>query len=270
MEPIADAFDEKRLPGFRAARSASGKTEEKALSGPNMETTRLQTLDRGLNALRAVAESRDGLKISELAKRLGVHRAIAYRIAGTLEAHQMVYRLPDGRLILGSGIFALGATAETPLRTLARPVIEKLADAAGATAFLCLAQGEEGVAILVAEPRDTFLNIHYRLGPRHPLNRGAAGIAILAGRPATEDEPEAVTRARKNGYSVTRGELQTGAVGVASPLRLTGPGLPGLECSIGVVALEGLETEKTARLVREAAETLQQQLTSDAPEIRSP
>ncbi|WP_417676365.1 IclR family transcriptional regulator [Roseibium sp.] len=235
-----------------------------------METTRLQTLDRGLIALRAVAESRDGLKISELAKRLGVHRAIAYRIAGTLEAHQMVYRLPDGRLILGSGIFALGATADTPLRTLARPVIEKLADASGATAFLCLAQGEEGVAILVAEPRDTFLNIHYRLGTRHPLNRGAAGIAILAGRPATEDEPEAVTRARKNGYSVTRGELQAGAVGVASPLRLTGPGLPGLECSIGVVALEGLETEKTARLVREAAETLQQQLTSDAPEIRSP
>lgn len=267
MEPVAGAFDKTRLPNIERAKGASGKIEEEALSGPDMETTRLQTLDRGLIALRAVAESRDGLKISELAKRLGVHRAIAYRIAGTLEAHQMVYRLPDGRLILGSGIFALGATAETPLRTLARPVIDQLADASGATAFLCLAQGEEGVAILVAEPRDTFLNIHYRLGTRHPLNRGAAGIAILAGRPPADDEPEAVTRARADGYSVTRGELQTGAVGVASPLKLSGPGLPGLECSIGVVALEGLETEKTARLVREAAETLRAQLETDAGEI---
>lgn len=225
-----------------------------------METTRLQTLDRGLVALRAVADSPDGLKVADLAKQLGVHRAIAYRIAGTLEAHQMVHRLPDGRLILGSGIFALGATAETPLRTLARPVIEQLANAAGATAFLCLAQGDEGVAILVAEPRDTFLNLHYRVGTRHPLDKGAAGIAILAGRPVADSELEAVTQARKDGYSVTKGELQPGAVGVASPLQLTGPGLPGLECSIGVVALEGLETEKVTRLVREAAETLRGQM----------
>lgn len=229
-----------------------------------METTRLQTLERGLLALKAVADSGEGLKISELAAQLGVHRAIAYRIAGTLEAHHMVHRLPDGRLILGSGTFALGARAEGTLRTLARPVIETLANEAGASAFLCLAQGEEGVAILVAEPRDAFLNIHYRVGTRHPLDKGAAGIAILAGRPQEDNEPEAVTRARADGYSVTRGELQTGAVGVASPVHLKGPDLPDLECSIGVVALDGLDTERTSKLVRDSAALLARQMGAGA------
>ncbi len=225
-----------------------------------METTRLQTLDRGLLALRAVADAKSGLKVSEIAKLLGVHRAIAYRIAGTLEAHHLVSRLPDGRLVLGSGVFALAANADETLRTLARPIVEQLANAAGATAFLCLAQGGEGVAILVAEPRDTFMNIHYRTGSRHPLGKGAAGIAILAGRPETAEDTEAVIRARRDGYSVTRGELQTGAVGVACPVVTAAQPMPGIECSLGLVALDGLDTNKAAKLVADAAGSLGRQL----------
>lgn len=62
-----------------------------------MVTTTLQTLDRGLAALSLLAEAPAGLKPAELADRLGVHKAIAYRLLATLEAHSLIRRLPDGR-----------------------------------------------------------------------------------------------------------------------------------------------------------------------------
>ena len=44
----------------------------------------LQTLERGIAVLQAVAASETGLRIDEIAERLGVHRAIAYRLVNTL------------------------------------------------------------------------------------------------------------------------------------------------------------------------------------------
>lgn len=216
--------------------------------------TTLQTLDRGLIALRAVAEADDGLRMQELADRLGVHRTIAYRIANTLVAHAMLFRRADGRLVLGSGALVLGARAEGTLRDLARPFAERLARETGAAAYLSVAEGANGVAILSVDPPAAFLDVRYRRGTRHPLTRGAAGIAILAGRPPAEGDAEPVRRARRDGYSATSGQLQAGAVGVASPVRLPRRDFPGLECSLGVVALSGLDIEAAGRAVRKAAE----------------
>lgn len=221
-----------------------------------METNKLQTLDRGIVALRRVADSAEGLSIAELAAALGVHRAIAYRIVGTLEAHGMVHRRPDGRVMLGSGALTLAAQFDGHLRGHARPLIEALAEEARAAAFLSVAQGEECVAVLAAEPREAFLNINYRVGSRHPLNVGAAGIAILAGREPHPDDMEAVQRARRQGYSVTRGELQRGAVGLASPVPLSRALHPGLECSVGVVAMEDLDIENAASITMARAAEL--------------
>lgn len=213
----------------------------------------LQTLERGLLALRAVAEAEDGLKMQEIADRLGVHRTIAYRIANTLVAHAMLHRRADGRLVLGSGALVLGARAEGTLRALARPFVERLARETGAAAYLSVAEGEDGVAILSVDPPSAFLDVRYRRGTRHPLTRGAAGIAILSGRPPADGDGEAVQRARRDGYSATAGELQAGAVGVASPVRLPRRDFPGLECSLGVVALTGLDLEAVGAAVSRAA-----------------
>lgn len=262
----AKSISAARRHGLRVAAAAHG------WKGDGMAGTdagRLQTLERGLMALRTLGEARDGLRIAELAERLGIHRTIAYRIVNTLVAHNMVHRLADGRLVLGSGAATLGAQAEGNLRALSRPVIEALADAAAATAFLCLAEGEEGVAILTAEPRNLLLNIHYRVGSRHPLNRGAAGLAILAGRPPAAHDSEPVARARRQGYSVTRGELHVGAVGVASPVRLPPDAFRGLECSVGVVAMHGLDEAAAAAIVIASAEALGAVLGPAAGEVQT-
>ena len=221
-----------------------------------MTTNKLRTLDRGLAALDLVARARDGLRIAEIAEQLGVHRAIAYRIIATLTDSAMVQRLPDGRIILGSGAIVLAAHAEGAIRTLARPVVEDLAERTGATAFLSMAQGADCVAILTAEPRNAFLNIHYRVGTRHPIDKGAAGLAILSGRPAHPGDPGPVQTARRDGYSLTRGELQKGAVGVSSPVAQPTGGAGGFEFSIGVVALDDLNLDVAPPAVMDAAERL--------------
>lgn len=209
-----------------------------------MVAERLQTLERGLDALTLVASSPEGLSVARIAAALGVHRAIAYRIVGTLQARSMVHRLADGRVVLGGGALALAARSDAHLRSHARPLLQRLSRACEATAFLSAAQGEECVAILTVEDEQAFLKVGYRPGSRHPLTRGAAGLAILAARPERPGEPEAVRAARQEGCSVTRGELQRGAVGVASAVPVPSDRLGGIECSVGVVAMDDLDVER--------------------------
>ncbi|MBA2777934.1 IclR family transcriptional regulator [Billgrantia kenyensis] len=217
--------------------------------------TTLQTLDRGLRALEIIAEHTEGISVAELAEQLEVHRAIAYRIVTTLEQHALVARSAEGPLRLGAGISLLASRFEPQLRAAAQPLLQALARATRATAFVSVAQGEECVVILVAEPEEGMLRVGYRVGSRHPLTLGAAGIAILSARPARADDSEAVRQARADGYSLTRGQLQRGAVGVASPVA-TPQFRPGIEACVGVVAMDDLDTQRAIREVQAHARQL--------------
>ncbi|CRK50799.1 IclR family transcriptional regulator [Rhodococcus sp. RD6.2] len=213
----------------------------------------LQTLDRGLRALDVIARSSDGITVADLARELDVHRAICYRIVATLEAHALVTRTEDGRLRLGVAIPVLASRFEPQLARDARPLLQSLADTTGATAFVSAAQGSNCVVIMVAEPEGALLRVGYRVGSSHPLDTGAAGIAILALRPEQPGDPESVRVARRDGYSLTRGQLEHGAVGIATGVALPATVTAGLERSVGVVAIDGLDTAQAADAVMRAA-----------------
>ena len=199
-----------------------------------------QTLDRGLRLLHLVADAPGGLTVTEAAARLGVGRAVVYRLAGTLADHGMVRRDAGGRLRLGVGVLHLATRAQPLLAEAALPALRGLAEQVGATAHLTVVEGDEGVALAVVEPSWTALHVAYRTGSRHPLTRGAAGRAILAGR---HGAAEPVT---------SSGELQPGAYGVAAPV----PGVAGLEASVGVVALAPLDVVTVGPQVTAAAAAL--------------
>jgi DNA-binding IclR family transcriptional regulator len=208
-----------------------------ALPGDAKPVAPLQTLDRGLQVLSMLSRAENGLTIAAVADGLGVHRAIAYRLAATLEAHGLVARV-GGQLRLGVGLLTLAARIEPHLRSIAQPLLQNLAEATQSAAFISMPQGAECVAVMVAEPEGTVLRIAYRVGSRHPLVRGAAGIAILAGRPECADDSDEVRQARAAGVSITRGQLQHGAIGVATPVRAVSSGCFGFEASLGVVTLD--------------------------------
>lgn len=215
--------------------------------------TTLQTLDRGIRALEIVSLSPGGISIADLAAELGVARAIGYRIVATLEAHALVARMEDGRVRLAAGTAILGSRFRSRLREVTQPLLRELAQQTSATAFLSTLEGDECVVLAVAEPDSGILRVGYRVGTRHPVDLGAAGIAILAGRPESGDDTPAVRKARADGYSITRGELEHGAVGVSSWVRAPVDHDIGFESSVGVVAIEGLDTDAAAAAVAATA-----------------
>src|SRR3546814_13018073 len=87
---------------------------------------------------------------------------------------------------------------------MAVPVLRSLAEAAGCTAHLTVADGDEALALAVVEPSWTDFHVSYRVGARHPLAQGAAGKAILMLRDTASAH-----------FAVTAGELQAGARGLA-------------------------------------------------------
>lgn len=214
---------------------------------PRPETA--QTLDRGLQVLLELGRPGGvgGLTVSELAARLGVARPVVYRLLATLEARTFVSRGEDGRYRLGLGVARLQYAVRPVLVEVARPVLQELADRAGATAHLTLAEGDQAVALLVIEPTWTDFHVAYRVGSRHPLERGAAGRAILEGRQGTAGRA-----------TTTTGELQLGAHGVAAAV----PDVPGLEASVGVVTMG--PPPPVEDLVLAAARSLGRRLTGAA------
>lgn len=206
----------------------------------------LQTLSRGIRVLELISRSKAGLQIAEIAAALDVHRAIAYRLVATLEEHLLVTRNADGRIFIGGGIVALSERYQPQLRAAAMPVLRSLADESGGTAFLCIAQGDECVAIEVAEPETPFLKVSYRVGSRHPVTKGAAGLAIAMQRPPAKTDSQDLQTARRDGFALTHGQLQEGAIGVAAPLHHSGLST---QACIGVVAMHALDTDRATAAV---------------------
>src|SRR5258708_4711088 len=120
--------------------------------------------------------------MTEAATHLGVGRAVVYRLAATLAEHGMIRRDRSGRLRLGAGVLHRARRAQPLVADAALPALRRLAESVGATAHLTIADGGEAYALAVVEPSWTQFHVAYRTGSRHPLESGAAGKAILAGR----------------------------------------------------------------------------------------
>ncbi|BCL30286.1 IclR family transcriptional regulator [Streptomyces aurantiacus] len=201
-----------------------------------------QTLDRGLRVLKLLADTDHGLTVTELSNKLGVNRTVVYRLLATLEQHALVRRDLGGRARVGLGVLRLGRQVHPLVREAALPALRSLAEDIGATAHLTLVDGTEALAVAVVEPTWTDYHVAYRAGFRHPLERGAAGKAILAARAGGGAADEL-------GFTLTHGELEAGASGAAAALI----GVTGVEGSVGVVMLADAVPERVGPRVVDAA-----------------
>ena len=151
---------------------------------------------------------------------------------------------PTAECRLGLGVLAMGRQVQPVVRDTALPALRLLADAVNATAVLTVVDGVEALSAVVVEPTRSDLHVASRAGARQPLENGAAGRAILAarttaGRPL--DPP----------WVVATGDGPQGAYGIAVPVL----GVPGLEASVGVLALRELnDADVGPRVARAAGE----------------
>ncbi|MDP9443682.1 MAG: IclR family transcriptional regulator [Actinomycetota bacterium] len=221
-------------------------------------TPRSQTLDRGLRVLEVLAEGSGPLTVAELTRALGVHRSIVYRIVRTLEDHRLVARDGDGGWQLGVGLSALARGVSRPLQSAALPDLSELANDLGMTAFLVVPDRDEAVTLVAVEPRDSHAHIAYRPGVRHPVSRGAPGLALLSGGPRRAGERPEVALARRRGWAWSRGEVIPGLSSVAVPVSVPAQGVVAAVCV--VYADENADEEAVAARLAAAARRIAAEL----------
>lgn len=100
----------------------------------------VQSVDRALDLLAAVAASEHAPTVAELAERCSINRSTAWRLLATLESHGMVERATTSSgYRVGYGAVRLGAAAdEASVVRRVRPVLEDLSAATGETVSLAL------------------------------------------------------------------------------------------------------------------------------------
>ena len=194
--------------------------------GAERLATGSQTLARGLSALQAVANSPAGVTAQQVADHVGVHRTIAYRLLSTLAQNRYIVKGDDGKYRPAAALAVLGASFDNNLRALSVPTLRALADDLGATVSLLVAEGDQQVAIAVIVPTLVFYQLSFHEGSRYPLDRGAAGIALLASMPPRPGERDLVPLTREQGWAITHGEIEPDTYGLAVPVRRSPPSPP--------------------------------------------
>jgi DNA-binding IclR family transcriptional regulator len=163
-----------------------------------------KTVDAALRLLTLLAEAGDQPTAAGLARTLGVSRTAVARMLATLERHGLARRIDRG-WAPGLGLLALAAGIEPRLRSLARVELEDLADRFGETAVLTVREGDEAVAVDQVVGGGGVVQIHYRIGSRHPVVVAASGRALL---------PNGET----GGAVFSEGEIEPGVRGAAAPI----------------------------------------------------
>ncbi|WP_225235303.1 IclR family transcriptional regulator [Klenkia terrae] len=183
-----------------------------------MTAPQSQTLDRGLRILEHLAAAGSPRPVMEVATAVGLHRSITYRLLRTLEDRGFVERDDAGRFGLGLAVSVLARGVRTSLQASATARLTPLVERFGCTGFLVVRAGDDAVTLTSVEPRDVPSHVTRRPGTRHPIGRGAPGLALLMPDPPTDDDrPELVT-ARAIGWAVSEGEIIPGVRSVSAPV----------------------------------------------------
>ncbi len=142
----------------------------------------IQTVTNALRMLE-VFHTESEMGVSDLARRLGLHKNNAFRLLATLELAGYVQQTPSTELYhLGPRCLELGhAFARShSLMSQARVILEELADETGETVHLGVLRGEEVVHLDGVLP-DQLVLTGLRVGKRLPAHCTALGKVLLAG-----------------------------------------------------------------------------------------
>ncbi|MCP2338953.1 IclR family transcriptional regulator [Actinomadura rupiterrae] len=203
---------------------------------------RNSTADRALDILSLFDDRRLVLGGQEVADALGVARSTAYRYLQSLVSSGFVEEQKPAGYRLGPRVFELARLARKGLglSEVSLPVMEELKESVGETVLLTRRTGSAVVCLERVES-DHSVRISYERGHVLPVNAGASALALLAWAPpeeigrlvgdddlpqftettVTETGPllERLEAIRKDGYAISRGELDADVVGIAAPVR---------------------------------------------------
>jgi DNA-binding IclR family transcriptional regulator len=162
------------------------------MAEPERKISSMQTIDRAAMLLRALSEgASDGLRLSDVASATGLGKTTALRMLGALcEVGFVEHDDITKRYRLGYDLFVLGLSARRfHILDLARPALERLAEATGDTVFLSVRDGDQALCAARCTGAYPIRTLTLSVGDRRPLGVGAGSLALLAFEPEDEIAP---------------------------------------------------------------------------------
>jgi DNA-binding IclR family transcriptional regulator len=198
-------------------------------SGSHVDPNSVRSVDRAAALLIALADWDGQAGVTEIARRLGLHKSTASRLLATLLLRGLVDQdESSGKYRLGRTLVHLGGQAEKAidLRAIAMPELQRVARATKETVMLNVVSDAFGVA-------------RQRAGLASPLHATASGKVLLTNRPERElirlaragMTPytthtiiradlllEEIARVRRRGFATSFGEHEPTVNAVAAPV----------------------------------------------------
>jgi IclR family acetate operon transcriptional repressor len=242
-----------------AARSKVARSgQPKGAGKPQRAGDGVQSVERALELLEALAEPGEAKGVSELARATGLPVATIHRLLATMVSRGYV-RQDSGshKYTLGSHLIRLGEAAARDFGQFARPYLAELMEASGETANLAMLEDGHVAYVAQVASRHHRVRMFTEVGRRvHPHTSGV-GKVVLAFRPRAEVEallarsglpprtPRTITdparflaeldKVASQGYAIDSGEEEVGVRCLAVPVF----GMGGSVAAMSVSAPEG-------------------------------
>ncbi len=252
----------------------------------------MSSLTRMFGVLDLLEQRAHPLDADTICAELGYSRPTGYRYIAELVRAGLLVRVGGGTYGLGPRIIELdyAIRINDPVLAAATPVMQDLVAATGGDATLAASYGEH-VVTTHHEAGPEQLILSYSRGRPMPLVRGALSKCLLAWMPRTRQQrihtahakeikanglggawPDfrtALARIRKDGVTVSIGELDPGLVAIAAPVRdESGDVLASVAVVVRVTRYALLDHAQLAALVMDAARRIEHAMRT--PALKAP
>lgn len=211
----------------------------------------VDAVERALSLLDAIpASGKTSLSLHELSLTTGFYKSTILRLTVSLERFGYLRRREDGRFELGPACARLAQARGGALdqSELLQKAIRSLAYSSGETASFYVRDGAERVC-LFRENSSQSIRHHVDVGDRLPMDKGAAGVVLLAwgGEPGERFE-----RVRQEGYALSLGDRDPDAAAISAPL------FDAHDKLLGALTISGLRSRFTSEAIQRFRDILLQ------------
>lgn len=197
----------------------------------------VRAVERALDILLCFTGTEQELGLSDIAKKVNLHKSTVHRLLASLENKGFIRRPPGSeKYRLGWSVLELVSNIyqSDDLSTIMVPEMTRLRDVLGETISLYIRSGLERIRIQAIESRQPVRRVA-NIGQRFPLYIGASGKVLLAWSkretlqevmqdpswPQDLNREEFLTtlqQVREQGYAISIEEREPGAAAVAVPI----------------------------------------------------
>jgi DNA-binding IclR family transcriptional regulator len=149
-----------------------------------------QLIDRLLDILELLSLEKDGLGVTEIGNRTGLHKSTVHRIVSALAERGYIEKVP-GRSVYKIGLKLVEISSvylnSVELKTEAAPFLRELTARLGQPTHLAILDGTDAVYIEKVDMLNS-IRLYSQIGRRIPVYCSALGKCLLSGLHGTEAE----------------------------------------------------------------------------------